>query len=490
MENRIYEEAALRTAYESVDSALKTVQSELGAEPGSVAVYIVRNTLTGSPQTAGGSVFCTPDDLESGEYLAALLGAGYGLDAKWQREGLAAYLKGGAADESGLAEFFSDPDNALAASLSPLFMDAELAGDDTADTVMRAAASLAAFAIKNKGFEAFRASGDTAPLLTDWLKNIGAKGDIALPEGSAGAADMEVTHERGCICVCRFDRFTVYAGEDGFAQTPGELYSLACGVAKGTSLLAERFAEETPSLSELINERFDRGITIRLADSMTANSYAYPEKAEVYLTKPTAFIHETVHVLLAENAPEEMCWMREALAEYYSHDASGKVFPEYDLQQGYEGYLEFFAGLSGREATEDDLVFHRTVWALCERLRSPEIEAEGRDDTHAYELAYGISSLLLDDIDRTQIRFKYDRTVGYGYNIPKAPKETAGNQLSYPESLAVFEYLAGIYGAEKLTKDQLDGLTSIESVGMTWPEIFAAAKEYYEKEYGELIPRD
>ena len=133
------------------------------------------------------------------------------------------------------------------------------------------------------------------------------------------------------------------------------------------------------------------------------------------------------------------------------------------------------------------LLYELLQHLFYELLRSPEIVAEGRDDTHAYELAYGISQLLLEDIDRAQVRFKYDRTVGYGYNITMAPKETSGNQLTYPESLTVFEYLAGIYGAEKLTQDQVNGLTLYESTGMTWQEVYSAAKEYYAAEYGSLV---
>ncbi|MBO6061983.1 MAG: hypothetical protein J6P98_07750, partial [Clostridia bacterium] len=230
---------------------------------------------------------------------------------------------------------------------------------------------------------------------------------------------------------------------------------------------------------------------IYLMDPYYNSSYANPQSSEIHLTDSTNALHEMVHVLLAENAPKEMYWMREALAEYYSLDDSGEIFPQHEVSNGFEGYLEFFADEVAKcEPNEDDMKFHRSVWAIYERLCSPEAETEGRDDRMAYEMAYGISSLLLEGLERDQIRFKYDRSVGWGYDIPEGPKERAGDNLSYPESLAVMKYLAGIYGAEKLTADHLEGLTSKESIGLTWPEIYAAAMEYYEREYGELISRD
>ena len=487
MDDKVYDEASLRDIFGELSGMLQTARDQLAAEPEDVTVYVVKSTLTGVPAAVGSSVFCTREDIESGGAYHELFGAAYSLPAQWQRMGLAEYLCGEEADTEGLKEFFMDPENALAASLSPLFMDEELAGEATAGLVKNAAVSAAAYVIETNGFEAFRSSADTSAILGGWLGSIGVSPEIILPEGSESAAEMTVTHERGSICVCSFGCFEIRVLSDSFAKTPCELYELACGFTRGAELLKERFDTETPTLSALIGERLAGGIRLYLTDPETTISSAYTDRADIYLSKTNAAMHELVHVLLAEHAPEEMCWMREALADHYSHEASDMVFSEFDLQSGYEGYLEFFTEISGKEAAEDDLVFHRAVWTLYELLRSPDAEAEGRDDTHAYELAYGISQLLLDNIDRTQIRFKYDRTVGYGYNIPEAPKETAGNQLSYPESLAVFEYLAGIYGAEKLTADQVNDLSLYDSIGLTWQQIYSAAKEYYESEYGELI---
>ena len=482
----ICEEQALISAYEKLRQAFEQAEEKLGQAPGETVVYVVSQVNSTRP-VFGNIAYCTPEELESGRGVAAAIGAGWDLSEQWKREAVYEYVFGGETDESGLKEFFSQPENALAASLSPLFMDEELAGEETASMVRRAAASFASFVIGSHGFAALHDCPDPALLMPEWLGAIGVPESIALPDGAAAAADMTVSRGRRGP-VLEFGAFTVNANEEGFAHTADELYTLCCSLAQTAELLTERFERETPLLYTRIADKLGEGVSITLTDFDTSSSYAYPYRGEISLSQPWPAPHELVHVLLWEDAcPDETRWVTEALAEHYSLEAQGEAFPQYDLQGGFEGYREFFRELSGAEETEDDLAFHRAVWSIYEKLRSDEAVSEGRDDPDAYEFAYGIAQLLLPELDRKQIRFMYDRTVGWGYGFKDGSKESAGNNLSYPESRAVFEYLAGLFGAEKLTADQIAGKTTQQSTGMSWQEILAGAREHYGELYGSLV---
>lgn len=487
MMNKVYDEAKLRTMFETVRDALDRAEAYTSKSPMPVTVYAVRRYGQDRPVSVGGSVFCTPEDIENGSFRGALLGAAYGLSVDWQREGLSDVVFSGEPDESGLKEFFDDPANELAASLSPLFMDAVLAGEETVVNVKKAAASLAAYAVASKGFDEFCASPDTAALLPDWMEHLGVSNAIELPECPADVADITVTHkEYGPVLT--FGNFTVNVPAGSFVKTADELYRLACGISRSADMLMERFSEETPSLLPIIGERLENGVTVTLANFQTTASSAVAEKGAIVLTLAYNFPHELVHVLLNEAAPivREKRWIAEALAEHFSLETAGKAFPQYDLQGGLESYREFFRELSETEETEDDLVFHRTVWSIYEHLRSEDVVKECRDDVDAYEYAYGIAKLLLPDLDRKQIRFKYDRSVAWGYHMLEGPKDERGNNLSYPEARAVFEYLSGRFGVEKLTRDQIESVAASESIGMSWHDIYAEAREYYKELYGKL----
>lgn len=488
MDNSIYAEDELRDAYYSVSALLGMAEAITGQKPGGVKLYMVKTTVGGAPAAVGDSAFFTPEELRNGSAAGALIGAAYSLPAAWQREGLAGLLYGEGQDEAALKGYFSDPANALSASMNAVFFDREFAGEDTVRSVKSAAASLASFAMEKRGFAGFAAASDNGELLPDWLAAIGVEGGAELPEGASAAAEAVLS--RGTrYPVISFGRFTMTVPSDGFAQSAEELYKLECGLSRTAELLIERFREETPSLLPEIEERLESGIYVILTDPYLSSSYANPNKGEISLSKPYNAPHELVHVLLREDAPlGDTYWMTEALAEYYSLEAQTRTFPQYDLTNGFDGYLEFFREISGKAETEDDLAFHRAVWSIYEHLRSGEVTKDGRDDSDAYEYAYGIAQLLLTDLDREQIRFMYDRSVAWGYGIADGPKEKAGNNLSYPESRAVFEYLAGIFGAEKLTADQVRSRSTTESTGMSWAEIYSGAREYYMKEFGALLP--
>ena len=75
MENRIYEETALREAAKMLLSDLSAMENTTGEKPEAVTVYLVGSTPYGCPQVVGSQVFCCLEDFESGTYRETLAGA-------------------------------------------------------------------------------------------------------------------------------------------------------------------------------------------------------------------------------------------------------------------------------------------------------------------------------------------------------------------------------------------------------------------------------
>ena len=484
MENGIFEAEKLneyaKALYETLEKAGETC-----AAPARVTAFILRKTLNGAPVILGDKLFISEDDVKTGAYRSALLGCAYGLEAEWQRRGLEKYVFGEAADESGVKEFFSQPQNALAASLSPLFSMPELAGEERAELVKRAADCLAAFTIETMGFEAFRSSPDTAKLLPEWTEHLGVA-PIELPKGSERAARMSVVSRRGRLCVIEAENFSFEVWPEFVLGTPEELYSLICNFYAGLDEVEARLTGELPSLAALIRERMAEEMRIECIDSREM-TVAYPTSNRIELSHPCNVWHELVHLLLEPlRSNEDLRWEGEALAEHFTLDTERKFYPTDYYCRGLERFAEFMEEESGRPAAEDDATFQSCVIALYERLRSPEITET--DDIEAGELAYGIAQLMLPELERTQVRRRYDISVEgkVGMDSGRSYEQWA-NALTYPQAHALYDYMASVYGADRLAEDHVNGVPVEETTGMSYTELLAAAREYYGGLYAEVI---
>ena len=218
---------------------------------------------------------------------------------------------------------------------------------------------------------------------------------------------------------------------------------------------------------------------------MNMNTYTvtYPLRNEISLSNGGAIWHEMVHLLLEEyvlNA--DVQWECEAIAEHFSHEAEMKYAPTQYISKGLDAYLEFFADVSGKEATEDDMVFHQLVWTLYQEFIGPE--GSENDDLKAFCRAYGISSLILDGkISRTQVRKKYDMSVFSKRGLVPGKKEFDGNALSYPESEVLFDYLAELYGTDEVVDAYLNGLSIEKAFGISYSELYKDAVAHFEELY-------
>ena len=487
MENDVFGEDALRGAAQKLFEEAEAIIARTGEEPSIENVYIIKQRLSSTPILLGNNVFTTADEFAADEHRDALLEAGWELSAKWQRAGLAEYVFGDAPDESGLSEYYSDPAHALTASCAEIYLSPVLAGEEVSDIARKTAISLAAFIMDNGGFDAFRGAVSPAEQLPAWFAHIGV-GGAPLPAGNEAAARMKIIPGSRWLCSLAVDNFTINVTEEGWTKDPDEIYVFVCSMFDGFDVLKAKLYSELPSEKELIEERFNEEFTVDFADPITTATYATIGRNIITLTQPGAIWHEMLHLVLRQKAYDlSVHWLNEAISEYFSNDIMDAYYPTDYICGGEEKLMDFFEEISGHGPAESDVVFLKSMYALYSELKT--YEGNDRDETMAFELAHGVCSLLLDGVQRTQMRNKYDRSVAEKIASSQGEITRDGNALSYPQSLAMLLYLGEEYGIEHIVSGYIHNVSLMEMTGKEYPQMYAEALAYYGELYGALMAR-
>ena len=486
MENRIYEETALREDAKKLLSDLSAMEEATGVKPSAVTFFIVDSTLDGCPQVVGRQVFCSLDDFESGTYREALAGAVYALPCLWQRVGLTE-LVFGEEEYINLKDYYADSAHALVASCSAIHLSPVLSDAETVLAARQTSKSLTAFILESDDFSAFREATDPGQFLPDWSNSLGISPAPSLPAGSADVTELMLGMKKGTVCVLKVKNITVMISEDSWLLEPDGLYNWFCSFFAGMDMVLEQIAAEAPSTFPIAEQRYTEPVTI-VFDDPYGYTYAYPNQNKIILTKDNAIWHEMVHLLLEETVViEEQEWLEEALAEHFSYAAQARFAPTEYYSEGFDAYLQFFEEVSGKEAEADDLLYHQKVWKLYQSFRT-EIE---KDDTEAYCRAYGIVSLLTEEqLERTQVRMLYDKSIAFKRGRKEGSKKTSGSALTYPEAVVMFEYLSERYGMDAVIETFLNGNSLEKTFGSSYSEVYQAAIDYYAQQYAALLSAD
>ena len=350
MENRIYEETALREAAKMLLSDLSALEKTTGEKPEAVTVYLVGSTPYGSPQVVGSQVFCCLEDFESGTYREALAGAVYALPCVWQRVGLTEFVFGEEKDID-LKDYYADSAHALTASCSAMHLSPVLSDAETVLAARQTSKSLTAFILESDDFSAFREATDPGSLLPTWSNSMEISPALSLPVRSADAAELTLGMKTGTVCVLRVKNFTVEISKDSWLLDPDGLYSWFCSFFDGMDMVLEQIAAEAPSTLPIAEQRYTEPVTI-VFDDPYGYTYTYPNQNKIILTKDNAIWHEMVHLLLEETVViEEQVWLEEALAEHFSYAAQTRYTPTRYYSEGFDAYLQFFFFFFGRGKT-------------------------------------------------------------------------------------------------------------------------------------------
>lgn len=479
MEDRIYEEARLRSCAKLLLAELTAAEAVLGAKPGRLEVYLVGEVLGGYALNVGAQVYCSVEELEGGSCRDVLLGAAYGIDAAWQRAGLAEYLYG-AADDEALRTYYADESRMRTASCSPIFLSPLISDEATVRAARNTARSLCAFLLEREGFAVFCETVDPGPLLPAWQARIGITVPLTLPEKSEVAARMKLETNHNSLCLIKLDNLSFAFKDEKWLKYPDGLYVWFCMFFSGMELTLDRIRAEAPSWAALAEERFEAPIWFSVEHNPYGVSWASEENS-VLLTNPTVAWHETVHILLERRGiSRELVWEMEAIAEHFS--APGTAPYMGDGFKDLDEYLSWFFEGQG-EMQGDDLIFYQELARIYESLREKK---DGDFEAEAFERAYGIGTLLLDDsLSRSDPFRIWTSTVGGLIGRKAGDKATNGDDLSYPEATVLFEYLAERFGMDEVMTAYMDGKTLKEAFGIDYRTLYADAVAHYSALYSE-----
>ena len=207
-DNREYSDETLRTFAKTLAADVLRLGEYTGVTPRKITVYIAKRMLQNRPVLVGDHLFCTMDDMETGAYREALIGACFDLPLAWKQIGLSTVVFGNP-DESGLADYYGNKAHANVASCAAVFYIPTVSDAETIAAARKTAASMTAFILETDGFDAFRSIADTAEILPAWAAHLGIE-PPALIAGSAYAASMTAESDSRYLV-------TMQIGTDTFA---------------------------------------------------------------------------------------------------------------------------------------------------------------------------------------------------------------------------------------------------------------------------------
>ena len=469
---------AVRALAKTVVSDISAIAAFTGETPRKVTVYVIGRMQRDRALLLGDHLICTVDDVESGAYREALIGACYDLPIPWIQIGLVENIFG-TPDESSLKDFYADEAHVLTASCAAVYFLSDVADEATIAAARETAASIVSFAIKTEGFDTLKAIKSTSEVLPAWSGKIGLDAAPALPEGNEQAAVMKAYKDKtpSRVCILQFDNLTVNVKKGGFAQTPDELYAFSCRYFYGADIVLRQIAEEASYLSEIAEEHYRAPYVINLNDDPTSNGISTSWCGEIDLKRESAVWHELVHWLLWKPREESFTvWQQEAVAEYFSNRALSLAMP-----QPYDEALFFYS----EEMTEEERLF-QTHWLdiyLAERGRDMGVPSDLMS-AGTQRRAYAICTLLLgtDPGGDTPCA-----TLAGARGKTADEKETDPNALSYFEAPVFLEYLFDHYGEEAVLTGYWNNVPLKDTCGKDYRELYQDFLAYLRETYGQYI---
>ncbi|MCR5611180.1 MAG: hypothetical protein K6F68_05030 [Clostridiales bacterium] len=480
MDYKIFSAEALISLADTVDRDMAAIAERAGEPDRRVTVYIVDKLESGASPVSGDHMFCTPEEVESGEYRTALMDACFGLTIPWKQYGLYEFVFGDH-DYSGLQRYYLDKRNMYTASCAAVYISPLSADAKTLEMGRKTAASITAYVLNNGGLERLREIRSTKEVISDWMKTEDVFSSFILPEEDEEVAGMTVLKDAGCLFAVRLDNLVFRITESSFMKTPAELYTFLVMYVRGMKAVWKTIEDEAPAFVPYAETR--AGATITITVTTADESYTYGNN--IVLGFEESIWHELTHVLMNESEYDPVFWWQcEAIAEHFSlpsWDAVWRVSEE-EYISGFAALIRSYAlgsAISSEEAEKCISLFTAVYYSLrAEHGSAPE----GYLDHRLTERALGICALLLPDSDI------FDRrSVASTRGSESGPIETDGNALTYNESMAFFEYLMDTYGAETVLRGYMYAKPIEETCGKTYDKLFADFMRHLKNMYGSYL---
>ena len=421
-----------------------------GALAGSAEVYVLRLTATGTPVVAGGELFCTLEQVESGDYRPYLAAAVFDRPSWWQCVGLSRTVFGAEAGSDLAADLRQSADTYLL-SLFPSYFLEDFAGEETRALAARTAQALTEYILSETDLATFLADGNNVAYREAWLENIGVSAELDYLKSDAAAhvAGLPFSESRDFSLILTDMQFTLDLQSTDWLTTADEIYYFTLDFYQSLERLYSLLETEAPVYYAALQAGEIKYFYIKLYDSGYASgSSTRADKGEaIVLDWPNA-LHEAVHCLIPESMDEHYDdWLSEGLATWLSA-------PYISVDAGRTFIDNFVKNADLAQLPEDARQFVETGWSVFRDLTGREAYEIYETDQPMYWLYQALTraALLLPD-SQVSMPFATQSIVnrrGFANPYP-------GNQLSYGKAMLFTDYLVERYGLDTVIAALTDG---------------------------------
>ena len=489
MEKRIYDEAGLLDCAHRIRGDLNTILAYTGEPEPPLEVYLVSRVGSGHDRIVGSRLFCTLGELENGTLRTNLIKTVCGLPRTWQAAGLAGFLFAEETDDEALRDWYRDGAHANQLSLCEPYFSPVFADEETVRISELTARSVAADFLDRQGWEAFRDLEQTSDAVEAWAVTVLGCEAPALP---AGAEEADRLTLLGCTdkqLVLQADapmnHFRWELTVTDWLTDAEDACQLLCRFYAGYAELLETMERQLPEAFPQVRENAEREITINFVDSSNI-SFADWARGHIELADGISLWHEVVHHLLPLpfNGWAVPHWEAEGLADHYSVPIETKysepIYGRYRYLVDDAWFDAYYAEHPGFDDQQIRALFIRYYTAF-----SPLPQSMDELDYESYYRAMALVSLLHPEL-RSSEKNVSTMSIAAVAGMIAGPREQEGDGLTYPEAWLMAEYLMEQYGEDAYVCGYLADASSVERLGLTYPELYAAFLEWVHAEYDPL----
>lgn len=469
MKEAIFEEDMARNAAKVIEDDYKQIQKAGKGQENAVAVYLVDKTLSGKPQTVGDKLFCTPEDIQTGEYRLYLTQVSFRLSCLWKGIGLDWYIFGVPETKSVQTErlkaYYDEKINMSTLSLLPVYFIEEFSDADTISVAENTAFSLTEYIISNSGLSEYLIGDSVEEYRKEWLQSIGAVGDSNSLRITGDAMSFTVSEEYPAVI--GYENYTFNFAPTDWLKDGDDIYVFLADLLEGCDSLFSTLEKTEPETYAIVSQRREeQHINVYFMDSDVLVSHASRDGG-VYLNMKADAYHEIFHILLPGKREEER-WLEEGVITLLTIQTQSKYMEE-DKALFFDcvANAEFCAGLS-----QEDQVFMNYIAEYYSEKASFPMEIDDLDFALFYE-AVGVITLKKPDLPTTLGMAVIDinqRKNIFGYD--SLPGE-GGNGLTYPKAYVFAKYLSENYGLDTVVSVMIGDGTFQEAFQGDYEEIFS-----------------
>lgn len=317
IENAVYDGGDVGPLFDQIAADTETLRTLFPDNFHSPSIIVVKKTIRGV-QLVEDRVYCTPDDIFSGDYRDMLTAASLGFAEIWMNQGAAGWAFGAEADAAKLMQHYQAADDLDMLSLfAAYFLDA-FASEEEQALAHETAVSLFAHGMNTLGITAFQEE-NRETLRQTWLASIGVSRAYADPypyifEGYTYNAYTNSKDYPLIVTTAKGD--TMYVRQLNLADTPQSIMKNLSEAQESINMLFALFAEVVPERYDEIVQNYAEPIAYY--SDPTANSYTKLQSRSIYINSYKFFLHESMHILFPKFYEADERWKYEALGEYVS----------------------------------------------------------------------------------------------------------------------------------------------------------------------------